>query len=117
MTLGLTRLNQYKMLEKRKADEVAAGPDPTEFLRESDIRIYLEFDVEKQIDRAVELINRTNQLNFTKQRLSEDTDLAKGELKGLLARFFSRPHWFALLIGTAITATAAFTCSTAKIDI
>ena len=84
---GLTRLNQYKMLEKRKADEVAAGPDPAEFLRESHIRIYLEFDVEKHIDRAVELVNRTNQLNFTKQRLSEDPDLAKSELKGLLARF------------------------------
>jgi FkbH-like protein len=84
---GLTRLNQYKMLEKRKADEVAAGPDPTDFLRESDIRVYLEFDVEKHIDRAVELINRTNQLNFTKQRLSEDPDLAKSELKGLLVRF------------------------------
>jgi FkbH-like protein len=84
---GLTRLNQYKMLEKRKADEVAAGPDPTEFLRESDIRVYLEFDVEKHIDRAVELINRTNQLNFTKQRLSEDPNIARNELKGLLGRF------------------------------
>ena len=74
-------------MEKRKADEVAAGPDPTEFLRESDIRVYLEFDVEKHIDRAVELVNRTNQLNFTKNRLSEDPVLARNELNGLLTRF------------------------------
>jgi FkbH-like protein len=84
---ALSRLAQYKTLERRKADEVAASSDPIGFLRESDIRVYLEFDVEKHIDRAVELVNRTNQLNFTKKRLPENTDLAKKELKDLLGRF------------------------------
>ena len=43
-----------------------------------------DYDVEAQLDRAIELINRTNQLNFTKRRLSEDPETARGELRTLL---------------------------------
>lgn len=84
---GLTRLSQYKLLEKRHEDEktaTAAGGSNYDFLRASDIRVSIEHDVAPHMDRAVELINRTNQLNFTKVRLSEDLDVARSELNALI---------------------------------
>ena len=72
---GLSRLKQYRLLEARKRDEAAAtatGSGNEAFLRRCNIRICLEYDIERHIDRAVELVNRTNQLNFTRHRLSED---------------------------------------------
>lgn len=54
--------------------------DPRGFLRTSDIRLIIEHDIEPHIDRAIELINRTNQLNFTKRRLPEDIEAARLEL-------------------------------------
>jgi FkbH-like protein len=84
---GLTRLAQYKLLETRKADEVASGSDNLAFLQSSDIRITIDHDVEANLDRAIELINRTNQLNFTKRRLPEDLDLARAELRSMLERY------------------------------
>jgi FkbH-like protein len=85
--LDLTRLKQYRLLEKRKADEAVAGGDPADFLRTSGIRVYIEHDVEAHLDRAIELINRTNQLNFTKIRLSEDIVEARQQLTALLRKF------------------------------
>lgn len=76
----LTRLAQYKLLETRKRDEQAAGGDNTDFLRRSDIRVYIEHDVHAHLDRAIELINRTNQLNYTKRRLPEDLEAARQAL-------------------------------------
>jgi FkbH-like protein len=86
---GLTRLAQYKLLERRQADErettAAAGGDNLTFLRGSGIKVSIEHDLEPHLDRAIELINRTNQLNFTKKRLLEDTEAARFELRELLA--------------------------------
>jgi len=82
----LSRLNQYRLLETRKADEAVAS-DNTEFLRSCNIRVEIERDVEANIDRAIELINRTNQLNFTKKRFPEDLEQARAELKETLAHF------------------------------
>lgn len=84
---GLKRLQQYKLLERRKTDEAAAGSDNSEFLRSSGIRVTIEHDIESNIDRAVELVNRTNQLNFTKLRLPEDPESARAELRRILATF------------------------------
>jgi hypothetical protein len=83
----LTRLNQYKVLEKRSQDQIKAGGNNHEFLKSSDIRISFEHNVEAHIDRAVELINRTNQLNFTKVRLSDDIATARAELKREISSF------------------------------
>jgi FkbH-like protein len=83
----LSRLAQYKLLERRHTEEVAAGADTTGFLRASNIRISVEHDLEPHIDRAIELINRTNQLNFTKKRLPEDLDEARAELRLLLTGY------------------------------
>ena len=85
---GLTRLNQYKILETKNRDQIATAGDNTAFLRASDIRVRFEFDIEGNIDRAVELINRTNQLNFTKNRLPDDPEEARQELRALVSR-----HW------------------------
>lgn len=81
----LSRLNQYKLLERRKRDSTEAGPDQAAFLRSSNIRVEILHDFEPHIGRAVELINRTNQLNFTKVRLSDDTEQAKNQLRGLVS--------------------------------
>ena len=86
---GLARLAQYRLLERRQADERAASPggDNSEFLRRSNIRISIEHDLEPHIDRAIELINRTNQLNFTKNRLPEEIGAARTELRALLSSY------------------------------
>ena len=79
-----TRLAQYKVLEQRRRDEAKAEGNNEEFLRGCDVQVYIEYDVERHIDRAIELINRTNQLNFTKVRLPEDPEKARAELSTLL---------------------------------
>lgn len=82
----LTRLAQYKLLESRNADAMSVG-DNLAFLRESDVRVSIDADIEAHIDRAVELINRTNQLNFTKTRLPEAPEAARAALRALISRF------------------------------
>jgi FkbH-like protein len=83
-----TRLQHYRMLEQRHADQTsAAASDNTNFLRDSDIRVSIDHDIETHIDRAIELINRTNQLNFIKQRLPEDIQAAGRVLRDMLAGF------------------------------
>jgi FkbH-like protein len=83
----LTRLRQYRLLEQRRAAQRESRGDNLAFLRASDIRVSIDHDVEKHIDRAVELINRTNQLNFTKLRLPEDPAQARDALRESLASF------------------------------
>lgn len=76
----LSRLSQYKLLEQKKRDEESADGSNEEFLRSCDIKVFIDYDVEANIDRAIELINRTNQLNFTKKRLPEDLGRARSIL-------------------------------------
>jgi FkbH-like protein len=83
---ALSRLKHYKVLEKKAAD-ASQAVDNTEFLRTSDIRVAIDYDVASNIDRAVELINRTNQLNFTNARLSEDPTEAAKALAKLISRY------------------------------
>jgi FkbH-like protein len=74
--LQLSRLAKYKLLEKRQQDRKESKDTNEDFLRSSDIRVVIEYDVVAHIERVVELINRTNQLNFTKRRLPEDLEEA-----------------------------------------
>ena len=83
----LARLAQYRLLESRKLDEKKATGGNEEFLRRCDIKVLIEYDIEPHIDRAIELINRTNQLNYTKRRLSEDIQSAREELRRELRPF------------------------------
>lgn len=82
---GFTRLAQYKLKERKAVAAVVAGDEPVDFLRKSNVRVFIEYNVEAHLDRAIELINRTNQLNFTKIRLPEDQAAARAELSAVLA--------------------------------
>ncbi len=64
----LSRLRQYQVLEKKLLDRGSAPGSNEEFLRSCDIRIGVFTDPECEADRLFELVNRTNQLNFTKRR-------------------------------------------------
>ena len=72
------RLNSYKKLEERREAE-NAYTDKNQFLYDSNIKVSIVKEVLNEADRLYELINRTNQLNFTKVRDDINT------LKSLLA--------------------------------
>ncbi|GBR03045.1 HAD-IIIC family phosphatase [Gluconobacter cerinus] len=74
----MKRLHDYKLLEVKSEAKASAG-DTWQFLRESRITVEICYDLEANRDRAIELINRTNQLNFTKKRLSENIDEARNQ--------------------------------------
>jgi len=63
-----SRLKHYKILEKKFVDKVELH-DNAEFLKASNIKIQYIKDLKSHIERLHEIINRTNQLNYTKKRL------------------------------------------------
>ena len=69
---GLTRLTQYRVLERKLADREASDDSHEDFLRSCDIRVAVVEDPVDQLDRLHELVLRTNQLNFTKRRPTRD---------------------------------------------
>lgn len=73
-----SRLKQYKILEAKEVDKQNASSNE-DFLRASNIQVKRCFDCNNHFDRILELINRTNQLNYTKKRLTsaELNDLLK----------------------------------------
>ena len=73
---GLTRLKQYQFLQRKVEERGASDLSNEEFLRASNIRLVIDYDIEANFDRVVELINRTNQLNYTKLRLNTPADIA-----------------------------------------
>jgi FkbH-like protein len=85
---GLTRLKQYKLLEAKQTERSRHAGDSAEFLRQSRIRVDLLTEID--LARAVELINRTNQLNFTKRRLPDDPAAAAAELAAEIGQFTAR---------------------------
>ena len=64
------RLKQYKILEQKfvMKDKYSSNE---EFLRDADIQVYVGYDCEKLLDRLFDLINRSNQLNYTKKRVEK----------------------------------------------
>lgn len=67
----LKRLRQYQDLQQKLIAKKEFDSDE-EFLRSSEIKVRLLKDCGNQIERITELINRTNQLNYTKKRISQD---------------------------------------------
>ena len=65
------RLKQYKLLEEKEKLK-ADFSDNSEFLMMSGIRAELHNDCFEHIDRIYEMIQRTNQLNYTKFRQDRD---------------------------------------------
>ena len=65
------RLKQYQELEKRNRER-ENYTDSTQFLYDSNIQVGIYKDCLDKFDRIYELIQRTNQLNFTKKRISKE---------------------------------------------
>ncbi|MCM2293024.1 HAD-IIIC family phosphatase [Allorhizobium sp. BGMRC 0089] len=84
---SLSRLQQYKVLEQKHiASEIHAN-NPRSFLLDSQIVVEIDHDLIGNEDRIIELINRTNQLNFTKKRLPENIEEARLELRRQVSPF------------------------------
>lgn len=66
-----SRLKQYKVLEEKAKDE-SKYSDNHDFLLHSNINVVIDYECAKNIDRIWELNQRTNQLNFTKNRVSRE---------------------------------------------
>ena len=67
-----TRYKQYKVLEEKTREKEALNLSNEDFLRNSEIQIAVKKDCEAHIDRIYKLIQRTNQLNFTKNRVEKE---------------------------------------------
>jgi FkbH-like protein len=53
----LSRLRQYRVLQKREEDRQGSQANLTEFLRNANISATIDYDIIGNIDRAIELIN------------------------------------------------------------
>jgi FkbH-like protein len=82
---ALTRLNQYKSLEVKSLERAKSTVSNEEFLRQCDIQVTIDQDLDGNFDRIVEMANRTNQLNFTKKRL--ETPEAVAEFRSLCGEY------------------------------
>ncbi|MDF3605470.1 HAD-IIIC family phosphatase [Paracoccus sp. DMF-8] len=78
-----SRLKQYKVMEGKLTEQRESGLSNEDFLRQSGIQIRIITDIDDQMDRVLELLNRTNQLNFTKIRANTDDE--KTALQQLLS--------------------------------
>lgn len=65
----LKRLNQYKVMQA-KQESRSEYDDNLSFLYSTQTQVTISYDCETEIQRIFELIHRTNQLNFTKERIS-----------------------------------------------
>ncbi len=82
------RLKNYKVLEQKQQAK-AASTDNLAFLFSTKTQVDIYYDCINEIDRITELVNRTNQLNFTKLRstkeelisLLSETDVNSGYVK------------------------------------
>ena len=64
------RLKRYKILEEKYKERKKFGSNDN-FLYSSNIRVNIESNCIEYKERILELINRTNQLNFTKKRINQ----------------------------------------------
>jgi len=79
------RLAKYKVQEKRISEQVQNNLSNTEFLRTCQTCIEIKYNCEDYIERIFELIERTNQLNYTKKRLEIESE--KSALINSLAHY------------------------------
>lgn len=75
----LNRLRHYKQLEQKAVDQSASPLSNEDFLRQCGIRLKFVYDLDPLIDRLIDLINRSNQLNYTKLRIADDRRQAFAE--------------------------------------
>lgn len=65
------RLKQYRVLEEKNQEKQQYNSNE-EFLIESNIHVEIEHDCVNQLERIHDLVMRSNQLNFTKVRSSQE---------------------------------------------
>ncbi|MDD6134941.1 MAG: HAD-IIIC family phosphatase [Selenomonadaceae bacterium] len=70
MDFAHSRLERYRVLETKQV-AMSKAESNLAFLKASDIRVYIDHKCQ-DVDRIVELVGRTNQLNYTKLRQSRD---------------------------------------------
>ena len=75
--LNHNRLNQYKLLEQKRAEKKEYNSNE-DFLYACNVKLNIIEDCMPETGRIHELLSRSNQLNYTKKRISET------ELKALL---------------------------------
>jgi FkbH-like protein len=73
---ALTRLEQYRVLERKLADRALSDGRNESFLWSCDIRIGIFRDGADEAERLYELATRAHQLNFTKRRPTRDDFVA-----------------------------------------
>ena len=82
------RLKQYQILEKKNKEKQIMGSNE-QFLRSSNIRVDIKTDCLKEIDRLSEMILRTNQLNFTKNRMNKEELIQLIQTDGVVSGYVS----------------------------
>ncbi len=70
----MSRLAQYKLLASRYDTLKTSGQSYDQFLRQSDISVDIDYAIEPHLDRIIELVNRSNQLNYTKIRVETEQE-------------------------------------------
>ncbi len=78
-----SRLEQYKVMQTKQVLQAETGLSNIDFLRQSGIRVKIITDIENHMDRVLEMLNRTNQLNYTKVRANTPEEVT--EFNKLLA--------------------------------
>jgi FkbH-like protein len=81
----LAQLEKYRVLDRKHESRRAGALSNEDFLRASRIRIEIGYDIETDFERIVELVNRANQLNYTKRRL--ETHASIDAFRAKLRRF------------------------------
>jgi FkbH-like protein len=82
------RLERYRVLEMKQR-EIKKAEQPRDFLRECEIKVSFHFDTLNEFPRIHDLVNRTNQLNFTKVRWKEDLTAAHRDYELAARRQFN----------------------------
>ena len=72
-----SRLEQYKVMQSKQVLQAETGLSNIDFLRQSGIRVKIITDIENHMDRVLEMLNRTNQLNYTKVRANTPDQVAE----------------------------------------
>jgi FkbH-like protein len=79
------KLAQYKNIEQKFKDMSSSSKSNEEFLRECGIIVEIDHNIENNIERIIDMANKTNQLNFTKKRIEKAHQ--KDEFQALLGAY------------------------------
>jgi FkbH-like protein len=70
----LIKLKQYQLIARKYNNKQTSSTSDEIFLRQSEINISIDYAIEPHIERIIELVNKSNQLNYTKVRIETAGD-------------------------------------------